>query len=90
MKKLYQVLNQLGYPAGYELFNPHALFKTKKECKEYISYLKSDCGLEDESFTIKQLIRVRITFNSIVMERVYDKISFYLFGGKKLGINIFR
>ena len=42
--------------ADYELFNPHALFKTKKECKEYISYLKSDCGLEDESFTIKQLI----------------------------------
>ena len=30
--------------------------ETKKECKEYISYLKSDCGLEDESFTIKQLI----------------------------------
>ena len=56
MKKLYQVLTQLGYPADYELFNPHALFKTKKECKEYISYLKSDCGLEDESFTIKQLI----------------------------------
>ena len=56
MKKLYQVFNQSGYPAEYELFNPHALFKTKKECKEYISYLKSDCGLEDESFTIKQLI----------------------------------
>ena len=55
-KMLYQVLNQSGYPAEYELFNPHALFKTKKECKEYISYLKSDCGLEDESFTIKQII----------------------------------
>ena len=31
MKKLYQVLNQSGYPAECELFNPHALFKTKKE-----------------------------------------------------------
>ena len=30
--------------------------ETKKECKEYISYLKSDCGLEDESFTIKQIL----------------------------------
>jgi hypothetical protein len=53
---LYQVLNKGGYPAEYEIINPQALFKTKKECKEYIKYLKEECGLYDQEFTIKKLI----------------------------------
>ena len=54
--KLYQVLNSSGYPAEYEILNPKALFSTKKECKEYISYLKIECMLEKEQFTIKQIL----------------------------------
>jgi hypothetical protein len=54
--KIYQVINESGNPAEYDIFNPKAIFTTKKECKEYISYLKNECfGLKKERFTIKQI-----------------------------------
>ncbi len=56
MKKLYQIINEAGYPASYEILNPQALFTTKKECKEYITYLKTCCDLKSERFTVKRLI----------------------------------
>jgi len=53
--KIYQVLNESKNAASYDLINPNALFKSKKECKDYISFLKTECGLETEKFTIKQI-----------------------------------
>ena len=49
--KLYQVLNQQGYPASFDS-NPKAILTTKKECKEYIKELKE---ITEETYTIKYL-----------------------------------
>jgi hypothetical protein len=54
--RIYQVLNGGGYPAEYKTFNPKAIFTTKKECKEFIAYLKENCGLEKEKFTINRIL----------------------------------
>lgn len=47
--KIYQVLNDEGYPASFEVTNPKALLTTKKECKEYIRELEEITG---EKYTI--------------------------------------
>jgi len=52
--KIYQILNSGGYPASFEITNPQALYTTKKECAEAISYLK-ECSQEKIKVTIKRL-----------------------------------
>ena len=49
--KIYQVLNEGGYPASFDT-NPQALLTTKKGCKDYIRELKEITG---EKYTIKLL-----------------------------------
>lgn len=55
--RIYQILNESGYPASFEITNPSALYTTKKDCKRAITYLK-ECTENKRTykgFTIRQI-----------------------------------
>lgn len=54
MKKIYQVVNKHGNPAGRE-GNEDAIFLYKEKAQEHINFLVNICGLYDGGFKINTL-----------------------------------
>lgn len=49
---MYKVINRGGYPAGTDVINPDAIFKTENKAKRYIEHLV-ELGYSEDEFTIE-------------------------------------
>lgn len=50
---MYKVINKGGYPAGTDVINPDAIFKTEDQAKNYVEHLVQ-LGYDENDFTITQ------------------------------------